>query len=224
MRILLIEDDSMIGDGIKAGLGKLGFTLDWFTDGEMGRAALDSAPYDAVILDLSLPGIDGMQLLREWRRDGKDTPVLILTARDALEQRVSGLQAGADDYLCKPFAVVEVAARLQALIRRRHGQITPTITHGNLHFNPAARSATLNGEAVVLTQREISVMELFLNNKGRVLPRPLIQEKLYSWDDEVSSNAVEVHIHHLRKKLGNGFIRTVHGVGYTLGDATEESQ
>jgi two-component system response regulator QseB len=224
MRILLIEDDSMIGDGIKAGLGKLGFTLDWFTDGEMGRAALDSAPYDAVILDLSLPGIDGMQLLREWRRDGKDTPVLILTARDALEQRVSGLQAGADDYLCKPFALVEVAARLQALIRRRHGQITPTITHGNLHFNPAARSATLNGEAVVLTQREISVMELFLNNKGRVLPRPLIQEKLYSWDDEVSSNAVEVHIHHLRKKLGNGFIRTVHGVGYTLGDAAEESQ
>ncbi|PKB86330.1 DNA-binding response regulator [Ewingella americana] len=224
MRILLIEDDSMIGDGIKAGLGKLGFTLDWFTDGEMGRAALDSAPYDAVILDLSLPGMDGMQLLREWRRDGKDTPVLILTARDALEQRVSGLQAGADDYLCKPFALVEVAARLQALIRRRHGQITPTITHGNLHFNPAARSATLNGEAVVLTQREISVMELFLNNKGRVLPRPLIQEKLYSWDDEVSSNAVEVHIHHLRKKLGNGFIRTVHGVGYTLGDATEESQ
>lgn len=224
MRILLIEDDSMIGDGIKAGLGKLGFTLDWFTEGEMGRAALDSAPYDAVILDLSLPGMDGMQLLREWRRDGKDTPVLILTARDALEQRVSGLQAGADDYLCKPFALVEVAARLQALIRRRHGQITPTITHGNLHFNPAARSATLNGEAVVLTQREISVMELFLNNKGRVLPRPLIQEKLYSWDDEVSSNAVEVHIHHLRKKLGNGFIRTVHGVGYTLGDATEESQ
>lgn len=224
MRILLIEDDSMIGDGIKAGLGKLGFTLDWFTDGEMGRAALDSAPYDAVILDLSLPGIDGMQLLREWRRDGKDTPVLILTARDALEQRVSGLQAGADDYLCKPFALVEVAARLQALIRRRHGQITPTITHGNLHFNPAARSATLNGEAVVLTQREISVMELFLNNKGRVLPRPLIQEKLYSWDDEVSSNAVEVHIHHLRKKLGNGFIRTVHGVGYTLGDATEVNQ
>lgn len=224
MRILLIEDDGMIGDGIKAGLGKLGFTLDWFTDGEMGKAALDSAPYDAVILDLSLPGIDGMQLLREWRREGKDTPVLILTARDALEQRVSGLQAGADDYLCKPFALVEVAARLQALIRRRHGQITPTLIHGNLHFNPAARSATLNGEVVVLTQREISIMALFLNNKGRVLPRPLIQEKLYSWDDEVSSNAVEVHIHHLRKKLGNGFIRTVHGVGYTLGDATEESQ
>jgi two-component system response regulator QseB len=224
MRILLIEDDTMIGDGIKAGLSKLGFTLDWFTDGEMGKAALDSAPYDAVILDLSLPGMDGMQLLAQWRRAGKDTPVLILTARDALEQRVSGLQAGADDYLCKPFALVEVAARLQALIRRRHGNTAAKIIHGNVQFDSAARSATLNGETVTLTQREITVMELFLNNKGRVLPRPLIQEKLYNWDDEVSSNAVEVHIHHLRKKLGNGFIRTVHGVGYTLGDATEESQ
>lgn len=223
MRILLIEDDNMIGDGIKAGLGKLGFTLDWFTDGVIGKAALDSAPYDAVILDLSLPGMDGMQLLREWRQAGKDTPVLILTARDALEQRVSGLQAGADDYLCKPFALVEVAARLQALIRRRHGHITPKITHGALEFDPAARTVFLNGDAVALTQREITVMELFLNNKGRVLPHPLIQEKLYNWDDDVSSNAVEVHIHHLRKKLGNGFIRTVHGVGYTLGDMTGES-
>lgn len=224
MRILLIEDDTMIGDGIKAGLGKLGFTLDWFTDGEVGKAALDSAPYDAVILDLSLPGMDGMQLLAQWRRAGKDTPVLILTARDALEERVSGLQAGADDYLCKPFALVEVAARLQALIRRRHGKTASKMIHGNLEFDAAARVATLNGETVTLTQREITVMELFLNNKGRVLPRPLIQEKLYNWDDEVSSNAVEVHIHHLRKKLGNGFIRTVHGVGYTLGDIAEEGQ
>lgn len=222
MRILLIEDDKMIGDGIRAGLGKLGFTLDWFTDGLVGKAALDSAPYDAVILDLSLPRMDGMQLLKAWRQAGKDTPVLILTARDALEQRVSGLQAGADDYLCKPFALVEVAARLQALIRRRHGQITPKITHGILEFDPALRSIAINGEPVVLTPREITVLELFLNNKGRVLPRPLIQEKLYNWDDDVSSNAVEVHIHHLRKKLGNGFIRTVHGVGYTLGDAIND--
>jgi len=152
MRILLIEDDHMIGDGIKAGLGKLGFTLDWFIDGVVGKAALDSAPYDAVILDLSLPGIDGMQLLREWRQAGKDTPVLILTARDALEQRVSGLQAGADDYLCKPFALVEVAARLQALIRRRHGQMTPKIIHGALEFDSAARSVLLAGESVMLTQ------------------------------------------------------------------------
>jgi two-component system response regulator QseB len=218
MRILLIEDDKMIGDGIKVGLTRLGFTLDWFTDGMTGKTALDSAPYDAVILDLSLPGLDGMHLLRQWRQGGNDTLVLILTARDALEDRVSGLQSGADDYLCKPFALVEVAARLEALIRRRHGQVTPKIQHGNVEFDPASRGVSLNGEPVVLTSREVSVLELFLRNKGRVLQRQLLQEKLYSWDQEVSSNAVEVHIHHLRRKLGNGFIRTLHGVGYILGD------
>ncbi|MEL5642219.1 quorum sensing response regulator transcription factor QseB [Serratia bockelmannii] len=219
MRILLIEDDKLIGDGIKAGLTKLGFNLDWFTDGVVGKNALDSAPYDAVILDLSLPGLDGLDLLRQWRQAGQDVPVLILTARDALEQRVSGLQSGADDYLCKPFALAEVAARLQALIRRRHGQLMPQLTHGNVVFDSATRSVSCNGEPVTLTPRELAVLELFLHNKGRVLARLLIQEKLYNWDDEVSSNAVEVHIHHLRRKLGNGFIRTIHGVGYTLGDA-----
>jgi len=218
MRILLIEDDKLIGDGIKAGLTKLGFNLDWFTDGVVGKSALESAPYDAVILDLSLPGMDGMDLLRQWRQAGHDVPVLILTARDALEQRVSGLQSGADDYLCKPFALTEVAARLQALIRRRHGQLMPQLVHGNLVFDPATRSVSCNGEPVTLTPRELAVLELFLHNKGRVLARSLIQEKLYNWDDEVSSNAVEVHIHHLRRKLGNGFIRTIHGVGYTLGE------
>jgi two-component system response regulator QseB len=218
MRILLIEDDRLIGDGIRAGLGKLGFSLDWFTDGPTGREALRAAPYDAVILDLSLPGLDGMALLREWRAAGQDTPVLILTARDALNERVAGLQAGADDYLCKPFALVEVAARLQALIRRRHGHLTPHLTHGALAFDPAARSVTLAGEPVTLTPKELAVLELLLTHKGRVLARSLIQDKLYSWDEEVSSNAVEVHIHHLRRKLGNALIRTVHGIGYTLGD------
>ena len=218
MRILLIEDDRLIGDGIRAGLGKLGFSLDWFTDGPTGREALRAAPYDAVILDLSLPGLDGMALLREWRAAGQDTPVLILTARDALNERVAGLQAGADDYLCKPFALVEVAARLQALIRRRHGHLTPHLTHGDLAFDPAARSVTLAGEPVTLTPKELAVLELLLTHKGRVLARSLIQDKLYSWDEEVSSNAVEVHIHHLRRKLGNALIRTVHGVGYTLGE------
>ena len=178
MRILLIEDDKLIGDGIKAGLTKLGFNLDWFTDGLVGKNALESAPYDAVILDLSLPGLDGLDLLRQWRQAGHDVPVLILTARDALEQLV----------------------------------------HGNVVFDAATRSVSCNGEPVTLTPRELAVLELFLHNKGRVLARPLIQEKLYNWDDEVSSNAVEVHIHHLRRKLGNSFIRTIHGVGYTLGD------
>lgn len=217
MRILLIEDDRLIGDGIKAGLGKLGFSVDWFTEGNDGLLALSAAPYDAVVLDLSLPGIDGLEILRQWRQGGRDEPVLILTARDALEQRVDGLQQGADDYLCKPFALTEVAARLQALIRRRHGQLQPTLQHGGVIMEPASHSVTLDGKPLELKARELALLELFLLNPGRVLTRARLEEKLYGWDEDVSSNAVEVHIHHLRKKLGSEFIRTVHGVGYTLG-------
>lgn len=217
MRILLIEDDRLIGDGIKAGLGKLGFSVDWIMDGEQGMAALQAATYDAVVLDLSLPQRDGMDILRSWRSRGEDIPVLILTARDAVAQRVEGLQQGADDYLCKPFALSEVAARLQALIRRRHGQLQPTLTHGALTLDPAARTVMLDNAPVEMKSRELALLELFMLNAGRVLTRAQLEEKLYSWDQDVSSNAVEVHIHHLRKKLGNGFIRTVHGVGYTLG-------
>lgn len=219
MRILLIEDDRLIGDGIKAGLAKLGFNVDWFIQGDDGLLALDAAAYDAVVLDLSLPEIDGLEILRRWRRDGRDEPVLILTARDALEQRVKGLQQGADDYLCKPFALMEVAARLQALIRRRHGQLQPELTHGRVRLVPGSRSVTLNGEPLALKPRELALLELFLLNVGRVLTRAQLEEKLYGWDDDVSSNVIEVHIHHLRKKLGNDFIRTVHGIGYTLGAA-----
>lgn len=217
MRILLIEDDRLIGDGIKTGLSKLGFSIDWFTQGDQGLLALSAAPYDAVVLDLSLPEIDGMEILRRWRQQGRDEPVLILTARDALAERVTGLQQGADDYLCKPFALSEVAARLQALIRRRHGQLTPTLQHGNVILEQSSHSVTLNGQPLVMKARELALLELFLLNPGRVLTRAALEEKLYGWDDDVSSNAVEVHIHHLRKKLGSEFIRTVHGVGYTLG-------
>lgn len=217
MRILLIEDDRLIGDGIKAGLGKLGFSVDWFIKGGEGLRALAAAPYDAVVLDLSLPELDGLEILRQWRQQGRDEPVLILTARDALEQRVSGLQQGADDYLCKPFALTEVAARLQALIRRRHGQLQPMLQHGGVVMEPGSHTVTLNGEPLVLKARELALLELFLLNAGRVLTRAQLEEKLYGWDDDVSSNAVEVHIHHLRKKLGSEFIRTIHGVGYTLG-------
>jgi len=219
MKILVIEDDRLIGDGIKAGLGKMGFSIDWFTDGKTGQAALAAASYDAVILDLSLPAMDGLDILRGWRQQGHDEPVLILTARDALEQRVAGLQQGADDYLCKPFALSEVAARLQALIRRRHGQLQPTLNHGAVTLDPGSHTATLNGEPLALKSRELALLQLFLLNAGRVLTRAQLEEKLYSWDHDVSSNAVEVHIHHLRKKLGSQFIRTVHGVGYTLGDS-----
>lgn len=218
MRILVIEDDRLIGDGIKVGLIKLGFSVDWFTEGKEGLTALSAAPYDAVVLDLSLPGMDGLEILRQWRQQGQDEPVLILTARDALEQRVAGLQQGADDYLCKPFALSEVAARLQALIRRRHGQLQPTLSHGALVMECGSHTVTLNGDPLPLKSRELALLELFMMNTGRVLTRAQLEEKLYSWDEDISSNAVEVHIHHLRKKLGSQFIRTIHGVGYTLGE------
>ncbi len=219
MRILLIEDDTLIGDGLKVGLTKLGFSVDWFISGEAGCQALSAAPWDAVVLDLSLLERDGLDILRQWRAAGADIPVLILTARDALDQRVQGLQLGADDYLCKPFALTEVAARLQALIRRRHGQLQPELRHGNVVMQPASHSVLLNGEPLELKSRELALLELFLRHPAQVLTRSQLEEKLYSWDDDVSSNAVEVHIHHLRKKLGSQFIRTVHGIGYTLGAA-----
>nr|WP_202626024.1 quorum sensing response regulator transcription factor QseB [Kosakonia sp. MH5] len=215
----MIEDDPLIGDGIKAGLSKKGFSVDWFSDGKQGQAALFAAPYDAVILDLTLPGIDGLDILRHWRSQKRSEPVLILTARDAIDQRVEGLRLGADDYLCKPFALVEVAARLEVLIRRTHGQTQSVLRHGPVTLDPVSLIATLEGETLVLKPKEFALLELLLRNAGRVLPRKLIEEKLYNWDDEVSSNAVEVHVHHLRRKLGSAFIRTVHGIGYTLGDA-----
>lgn len=219
MRILLIEDDRLIGDGLKVGLSQLGFTIDWFTDGKQGQVALLDAPYDAVILDLSLPSLDGIDILKYWRQEGRDEPVLILTARDALDQRVQGLQQGADDYLCKPFALAEVAARLQALIRRRSGQLSPILKHGDVEMDPVAMTVTCHGKFIELKSKELSLLSLFLHNPNKVLSRTMIEEKLYNWDEEVSSNAVEVHIHHLRRKLGSGFIRTVHGVGYRLGEA-----
>ena len=188
MRILLIEDDNLIGNGLQIGLTKLGFAVDWFTDGKTGMDALTAAPYDAVVLDLTLPKLDGLDVLQQWRAKHQDVPVLILTARDTLDERVKGLQSGADDYLCKPFALAEVAARLQALIRRRYGHHHSVIEHAGVKLDPNQRSVWLNN-----------------------------QEKLSSWDEEISSGALDVHIYNLRQKLGKQFIRTVHGVGYALG-------
>ncbi|VEI57352.1 transcriptional regulatory protein QseB [Pasteurella multocida] len=223
MRILLIEDDSLIGNGLQIGLTKSGFTVDWFQDGRIGLEAVNSAPYDAVVLDLTLPKMDGLEILQTWRKEKCDVPVLILTARDTLDERVTGLQRGADDYLCKPFALAEVVARLQALIRRRYGQSNPIIEHSQIRFDPNQRKVFLQNQEVALTTREYKLLELFMLNKDRVLPRAVIEEKLYTWDDEVSSNALEVHIYNLRQKLGKHFIRTVHGVGYTLGKNDEKS-
>ncbi|MDU8923742.1 response regulator [Pasteurellaceae bacterium LIM206] len=221
MRVLLIEDDPLIGDGLKVGLTKSGFTVDWFSDGKTGANAIKSAPYDAVVLDLTLPSMDGLDILTQWRRENLDVPVLILTARDTLDERVKGLQQGADDYLCKPFALTEVVARLQALIRRRYGNTNPILQHSLVTFDPNQRKVTLRGETVQLTTREYKLLELFMHNKERVLSRSFIEEKLYNWDDEVSSNALEVHIYNLRQKLGKQFIKTVHGVGYALGKNDE---
>ncbi len=221
MRILLIEDDPLIGDGIKIGLTKSGFSVDWFTDGKTGLDAMKSALYDAVVLDLTLPKMDGLEILQRWRKDNQDVPVLILTARDTLDERITGLQRGADDYLCKPFALAEVVARLQALIRRRYGHTNPIIEHSLVKFDPNQRKVTLKNEEVSLTSREYNLLELFMHNKDRVLSRSFIEEKLYTWDDEVSSNALEVHIYNLRQKLDKQFIKTVHGVGYALGKNDE---
>ena len=219
MRILLIEDDQLIGDGLNIGLNKLGFSVDWFQNGLDGREALLQAPYDAVVLDLGLPGIDGLSILKEWRMQGKKEPVLILTAKGDVDQRIIGLESGADDYLAKPFALAEVAARIKALIRRHNDTVTPVITYGNITFNPYTRTVQLEGKDVVLSPKELTVLELLLNNKNKVLSKETIENKIYSWGEEVSSNAVEVHVHHLRKKLGKNIIKTINKIGYMLGEA-----
>lgn len=221
MRVLLIEDDKLIGEGLKLGLTKQQFVVDWFSDGKLGFDALFSADYDAVVLDLTLPKMDGLDVLKKWRKENQDTPVLILTARDTLDERILGFNAGADDYLCKPFALMEVVVRLQALVRRRYKQSSSELTVGALSIDTSSHTVALAGEAISLTAKEFKLLELFVNNKDRVLSRSAIEEKLYSWDSEVSSNALEVYIHNLRKKLGKSWIKTVHGVGYKLGSQDE---
>lgn len=221
MRILLVEDDNLIGDGIEAALKHQGFSVDWFTDGPTAHNALSSANYDAAVLDLTLPGMDGLEILQSWRKQGKAIPVLILTARTSIAQRVEGLNLGADDYLPKPFALEELIARLRSLLRRSHNQPNPVLRHGKVRFNPTTRTVLLNEEEVSLSPKEINLVELFMLNKLKLLSKNTIEEKTYSWEEEVSSNAVEVHIHHIRRKLGARFIKTVHGSGYILGDVDE---
>jgi two-component system OmpR family response regulator/two-component system response regulator QseB len=220
MRILLVEDDRMLGDGLQAGLTQAGYAVDWLRDGEAAVAALSTESFAAVVLDLGLPKRDGLSVL-QWLRGRDDTtPVLILTARDQLEDKVRGLDLGADDYVLKPFDLDEIAARLRALVRRAHGRPQPLLSLGEIELDPAARSVTRAGLAVELTPREFDLLHLLLENGGRVLTRRVLEEQLYTWNDAVDSNALEVHIHHLRKKLGNELIRTVRGVGYMASAAT----
>ena len=216
MRVLLVEDDRLLGDGLAAGLAQAGFAVDWVRDGEAAVAALTTADFAAVVLDLGLPRRDGISVL-QWLRGRHDaTPVLILTARDCLEDRVRGLDQGADDYVLKPFDLDEVAARLRALVRRAHGRPEPVMAVREIELDPAARTVKRAGTAIELTPREFDLLHLLLANSGRVLTRRSLEDQLYTWEDSVDSNALEVHVHHLRRKLGNDLIRTVRGVGYTV--------
>ncbi len=220
MRVLLVEDDEIIGDGLTVALKKQGIMLDWLKDGAIALHALDSAEnsYDAVILDLSLPHVDGLDLLSSWRNKGYNLPVLVLTARASVEQKVDGLNLGADDYLAKPFAITELTARLRALMRRNSSQAQAILKHGEIELDLEKRKVFLKGEEIQLKAKGLMLLEVFLLNQETVFSRANLEEKLYGWNEEVSSNAIEVHVHHLRTKLGTNFIKTVHGIGYSLGD------
>ncbi|GAB6040976.1 response regulator [Endothiovibrio diazotrophicus] len=216
MRLLLVEDDTLLGDGIRAGLAQEGFAVDWLTNGQEALAALLSDHFDLVVLDLGLPDLPGLEVLRRLRGEGRDLPVLILTARDAVADRVAGLDAGADDYLTKPFDLEELNARIRALLRRAGGRASPLLSHGALSLDPAARTVTLDEAPVELSRREYAVLHTLLEHRGKVLSKNQLEEALYGWEMEVESNTLEVYIHHLRKKLGSTLIRTVRGVGYTI--------
>ena len=216
MRILLVEDDPQLGDGLTVGLRQAGFAVDWVKDGNSADHALQAESFDLVVLDLGLPRLSGMQVLTRARSRGQTVPVLILTARDATGDKVSGLDAGADDYLVKPVDLDELAARIRALTRRSAGRAAPLLTHGDIVLDPAAHSITLAGAPVELSVREFSLLQMLLENAGRVLSRTQLEQSVYGWRDEPDSNALEVHIHYLRKKLGSELIRTLRGVGYTI--------
>jgi two-component system, OmpR family, response regulator QseB len=219
MRVLIVEDDELLGDGLASGLSALGFAVDRFKEAKSGKGAMQSAPYDAVILDLGLPGEDGMMFLSRLRAGGSTTPVLVLTARDSVASRIAGLDAGADDFLVKPVALQELAARLRAITRRARGRPEPTWKHGELEYNPASKSVIWKGESVVLTSRELALLELLLANPDRVMSKTQILEKMYGWGDELESNAIEVFVYNLRRKIAPEIVRTVRGVGYALGAA-----
>lgn len=216
MKILLAEDDPMIGTSMVRGLKGACITVDWVRDGRAARFALDTGEYSLMLLDLGLPLVDGISLLKELRRASRDLPVLVVTARDAVADRISGLNLGADDYLTKPFDLDELIARIHALWRRHLGRTCPEIQVGALYVNPLSREVSIEGKPVALSQREYSILAALLEKPGAVLSREQLESRLYGWDEEVASNAIEVHLHNLRRKLGAAWIRNVRGVGYKL--------
>ena len=219
MRILLVEDDTLLGDGIHAGLKLAEHAVDWVQDGEAARLALLDHAYDACVLDLGLPGRDGLSVLKDLRDRGSRLPVVILTARDASADKIAGLDAGADDYLTKPFDLQELLARLRALVRRAAGEARPTLEHAGVVLEPASKQVTYNGRKVALSAREYALLDDLLRHKNHLRTRAQLEESIYAWGEETGSNTVEVFVHHLRKKFGAEFIRTVRGLGYQLGDA-----
>ena len=217
MRILLVEDDALLGDGVRAGLRLADYAVDWVQDGETASAALRDHAYDACVLDLGLPRRDGLSVLRELRERGSNLPVLILTARDTSADKIAGLDNGADDYLSKPFDLAELQARLRALLRRASGAATPKLTHGGVMLEPASKRVTLNGQPIQVSAREYALLHDLLSHRNQIRTRAQLEESLYAWGEETGSNTVEVYIHHLRKKLGADFIQTIRGLGYQLG-------
>ena len=216
MRVLLIEDDEILGDGLKAGVEQTGYVVDWVRDGDAAQRAFEREAYDLAVLDLGLPKRPGIEVLRWLRRRGNEVPVLILTATDGVADRVTALDAGADDYVSKPFDLNEVCARLRALHRRAAGCTSPVIRHGDIEIDPAARSVMLDKFLVPLSPKEFAILQLLAENAGKPVPRGRLMSSIYGWDDEIGSNVLEVHIHHLRKKLPSLTVKTVRGFGYRL--------
>jgi len=221
MRLLLVEDDEILGDGLVAGLKMEGYAVDWLTNGKLADEALKLNAYELIVLDLNLPDMDGMSILKALRARKDETPVMVLTAKDTISDRVLGLDSGADDFVIKPFELDEVCARLRALARRSEGRGAPTIEYKGISLDPASHLVIYNDEKVELSQKEFEILSFLMGNIGKVVSRSRLEESLYSWDSDVESNTVEVHIHYLRKKLDPTLIRTVRGVGYII-DNDEE--
>lgn len=217
MRLLLAEDDSMIGESITEALISENYAVDWVRDGHAAELALDNGVYDLLLLDLGLPKKQGLKILSDFRKRGGMLPILVITARDSTTNRVEGLDAGADDYLVKPFELNELFARVRALLRRHTGRANPLIIYGDLTLNPASHEVIFRNQPLIMSAKEFGLLHALLVQPERVLSLSQLEEKLYGWDQEVDSNTIEVYIHHLRKKLGNDFIRNVRGVGYKVG-------
>ena len=218
MRLLLVEDDRMIGASVQSGLRQEGYSVDWVSDGAAAELAIANDVYELMLLDLGLPRKTGLDLLAALRRKGSVLPVLVITARDSVADRVKGLDAGADDYLVKPFDLDELSARIRALLRRQAGRASPVIEHGPLSLNPATHDVFLDGAPVNLSGREFALLHALLEHPGVPLSRAQLEERIYGWDEEVESNTVEVYIHSLRRKLGAEWIRNVRGVGYRVAE------